>query len=211
MGTAFTFFLWYGSDVESFPQAYSESCGSMSSVTSQFSKTFSEIRSNSWLTAVLFPFFEAFKQVVCCQPRWWFPGLHHLCPYISDTTQFCKVMDGFWNWLQKLSCCWRSEWGLSWLFWGSGDGYCRKHLLQEQESCNWLSQILGICVTWLWLCCLETLNSTKRHGQTIMLEIAWGAWNRFWQFPKSLCPFICVWNSFLQRQFSKEFSEFEEY
>lgn len=68
--------------------------------------------------------FEAFKQVVCCQPWWWFSGLHHLCPYVADTTQLCKVMDGFWNRLHKLSCCWSSEWELSWLFWGSGDGYC---------------------------------------------------------------------------------------
>lgn len=131
MGTAFTFFLWYGSDVESFPQAYSESCGSMSSVTSRFCKTFSEIRSNLWLTAMLFPFhLEASKQVESFQPRWWFSGLHCLCHCIADTTEFCKLMDGFWNRLHKLSCCWSSEWGLSWQCW-----WLLQHWLQEQESC----------------------------------------------------------------------------
>lgn len=37
-----------------------------------------------------------------------------------------------------------------------------KHWLQEQESCNCSWQILGGCVTWLWLSCLVTLNCTKR-------------------------------------------------
>lgn len=94
-------------------------------------EAFSEIVADSSAFSFLF---EASKQLESCQPRWWFSGLHHLCPCIADTSQFCRVMDGFWSRLHKLSCCWSSEWGLSWQWWW---------WLQEQESCNCSWQILG--------------------------------------------------------------------
>lgn len=61
-------------------------------------------------------------------------------------------------------------------------------------------QILGRCMTWLWLSYLRTLNCTKRLSQTSVLKISWGA--DFDNF-QNLSPFADVWNSFLQKQFSK--------
>lgn len=115
-------------------------------------------------------------------------------------------MGGFWNRLQKLSCSWVSEWGPSWPFRGSGDGYCstdkalaagtaelQLFVTDSREMCDVIVTVLSH----RW-----HSAGTKRLSQTIMLKISWGARNRFWQFSKSL--FTGVWNSFLQKQFSKE-------
>lgn len=116
-------------------------------------------------------------------------------------------MGVFWNRLQKLSCSWVSEWGPSWPFWGSGDGYCstdkalaagtaelQLFVTDSREMCDVIVTVLSH----RWhsaaqkdLAKLSCWKSHEEHGTD------------FDSF-QNLCLFTGVWNSFLQKQFSKE-------